>query len=486
MSRVSIDLFYMKMAYLISERATCVRRKVGSVIVKDKIVLSTGYNGVPTGLPHCTDEMCIRKKLNIPSGEQHEKCITGDKVIKLLDGTYKTIKELAEIGKDFWVYSIDIKTGKIVPGLATNPHLTGYRNDIVEITFDNGKTLKCTSDHKILLRNCEYKEAKDLQYGDSCMPIYYTRGKDNNKHEVVQNIKKGSKSIKWENDWKCNTHSTKTHEIVYRNINNFNGQLGKNTKDVYHKDGNKFNNVPNNLELLSKSEHMKIHGGFANWDKKDLNAISKKGTDTIGEMVKNDEEFRKKGKILRGLSYLLFKCNENNEELNLNNYKDLSLKYAPKYKLGEKGSMPPKIEKVLNFYNSLEDALEEAKVYNHKVIKVKILKDIDVPVYDVSVLKYENFAVDLGDNSCVVISNCRGAHSEMNAISQAAKNGIDINNSTIYCTTQPCIYCAKAIVNSGIKRLVYCESYGNGMDELTKEMLQNIQVDIIPKEDIFE
>ena len=81
---------------------------------------------------------------------------------------------------------------------------------------------------------------------------------------------------------------------------------------------------------------------------------------------------------------------------------------------------------------------------------------------------------------------CRGAHGEMNAISQAAKNGVNIDGSTIYCTTQPCIYCAKAIVNSGIKRLVYCESYGNGMDELTSEMLQNIQVDIIPKEEIFK
>lgn len=81
---------------------------------------------------------------------------------------------------------------------------------------------------------------------------------------------------------------------------------------------------------------------------------------------------------------------------------------------------------------------------------------------------------------------CRGSHSEMNAIAQAAKNGVNIDNSTMYCTTQPCIYCAKAIVNAGIKRLVYCESYGGGMDELTSEMLKNIQVDIIPKEEIFK
>jgi dCMP deaminase len=77
------------------------------------------------------------------------------------------------------------------------------------------------------------------------------------------------------------------------------------------------------------------------------------------------------------------------------------------------------------------------------------------------------------------LNNCAGAHSEQNAICQAACKGVSIEGATLYCTTQPCTYCAKAIVNSGIKRLVFCESYGNGFDDLTKEILQNIQVDII-------
>lgn len=77
---------------------------------------------------------------------------------------------------------------------------------------------------------------------------------------------------------------------------------------------------------------------------------------------------------------------------------------------------------------------------------------------------------------------CRGSHSEINAIAQAAKQGINIDGATLYCTTQPCIYCAKAMVNAGIKRIVFVENYGNGFDELTKEMLQNIQVDILEYE----
>ena len=81
---------------------------------------------------------------------------------------------------------------------------------------------------------------------------------------------------------------------------------------------------------------------------------------------------------------------------------------------------------------------------------------------------------------------CRGSHSEVNAIAQAAKNGVNIDNSTIYITTQPCIYCAKALVNAGIKRIVYCEDYGRGLDELTKEMLKNIEVVKINKEEIYK
>ena len=76
MERDSIDIHYMKMAYLVSERSTCLRRHVGAVLVKDGQLLSSGYNGAPCGIEHCTEETCVRKKLNIPSGEKTELCIS--------------------------------------------------------------------------------------------------------------------------------------------------------------------------------------------------------------------------------------------------------------------------------------------------------------------------------------------------------------------------------------------------------------------------
>ena len=74
MDRPSIDEYFMEMAKLVSTRSTCVRREVGAVIVKDKRVLSTGYNGAPKGSKHCEELGCIRVELNVPSGTRHELC----------------------------------------------------------------------------------------------------------------------------------------------------------------------------------------------------------------------------------------------------------------------------------------------------------------------------------------------------------------------------------------------------------------------------
>jgi dCMP deaminase len=72
--RPSWDEYFLEMAELVSKHATCLRRKVGAVIVRDKRILSTGYNGAPRGLAHCLDIGCLRDKLKIPSGQRHELC----------------------------------------------------------------------------------------------------------------------------------------------------------------------------------------------------------------------------------------------------------------------------------------------------------------------------------------------------------------------------------------------------------------------------
>ena len=72
--RISWDEYFMQIARLVSQRSTCLRRSVGAVIVKQKRMLATGYNGAPSGLEHCHDIGCLREKLKIPSGQRHELC----------------------------------------------------------------------------------------------------------------------------------------------------------------------------------------------------------------------------------------------------------------------------------------------------------------------------------------------------------------------------------------------------------------------------
>ncbi|MBI4652083.1 cytidine/deoxycytidylate deaminase family protein, partial [Candidatus Desantisbacteria bacterium] len=68
------DFYFMEMALLVSKRSTCIRRQVGAVLVKDKHILATGYNGAARNLKHCGEIGCLREKLNVPSGERHEIC----------------------------------------------------------------------------------------------------------------------------------------------------------------------------------------------------------------------------------------------------------------------------------------------------------------------------------------------------------------------------------------------------------------------------
>ena len=69
------DTYFMQICHVVATRSTCLRRQVGAVLVKDRRILSTGYNGPPQGMQHC-DELggCYREKMNIPSGERQELC----------------------------------------------------------------------------------------------------------------------------------------------------------------------------------------------------------------------------------------------------------------------------------------------------------------------------------------------------------------------------------------------------------------------------
>jgi len=72
--RPSWEEYFFQIAQQVATRSTCMRRQVGAVLVKDRRILSTGYNGAPRGISHCIDIGCLRDELGIPSGERHELC----------------------------------------------------------------------------------------------------------------------------------------------------------------------------------------------------------------------------------------------------------------------------------------------------------------------------------------------------------------------------------------------------------------------------
>ena len=74
MQRPSWDQYFMDITRLVATRSSCLRRQVGALLVKDRNILASGYNGVPSGITHCEAAGCLRERLNVPSGERHELC----------------------------------------------------------------------------------------------------------------------------------------------------------------------------------------------------------------------------------------------------------------------------------------------------------------------------------------------------------------------------------------------------------------------------
>lgn len=72
--RPSWDEYFLRITKEVAKRSTCLRRQVGSILVMEKHILTTGYNGAPSGLQHCLDIGCLREQLKVPPGERHELC----------------------------------------------------------------------------------------------------------------------------------------------------------------------------------------------------------------------------------------------------------------------------------------------------------------------------------------------------------------------------------------------------------------------------
>lgn len=190
-----------------------------------------------------------------------EICYSLDTRIAMLDGSTRTLKELIDLNaKDFWIWGYDNENKKIVPVKCDKAISKGFK-EVVTITLDDGSILKCTPNHKHLLKSGEWKEAKDLKEGDSLRSIY-EKIDENGYLKLTDGevSKRDHKKIKYKY-----AHSIVANEVDFlkeqkKNLSNNKYEKNKSNMPVcHHASFDKLNNDPNFLQWLSWGDHQKIH-----------------------------------------------------------------------------------------------------------------------------------------------------------------------------------------------------------------------------------
>lgn len=190
-------------------------------------------------------------------------CFSGDTLIAVADGRHAVpIKQLAEEGRDVPVYSVDPKTGKVEIKMGRNPRITGYNKKLVRVTLDDGSSFDVTPDHKCLLKDGSTVLAKDLKQGDS-LPRF-----DKNLEPVKENGKDYylihgnafdvSKDRTFEHHLIAKFHDPNTWNKIYNNAKQL-GFAQTGGLVVHHKDFNRLNNAPSNLEIMTFKDHIELH-----------------------------------------------------------------------------------------------------------------------------------------------------------------------------------------------------------------------------------
>lgn len=341
-------------------------------------------------------------------------CVGPDTIIPLPDGTYPTIKELTERYKDkpqerFYVFSYDHKTDSIKLGKAYHPRKKGPRVGF-KVTFDNGQYVIGSIKHPFLMRDGTYKTIFDLKVGESVMPFYqkdfYGHG-----YRHIYNFSKG-----WQSE----------HRVI---AEQFDRPLDKGDV-VHHKDFNKTNNLPNNLQIMTDHDHKSYHRILANeiiWSPENKPKTLEKmfssegyknrkfhkwNGERVGEnnpfygKIHADESNEKRSVTLKEV----FKNRDQTAEKNPKFREDLTIevlkvKANEFYRDNGKLTLWGLIDHVGCDYSTFENRLrwnnitwnqfknDVIETLNHTIVSVECIENV-LDVYDITVEKYHNFATD--------------------------------------------------------------------------------------------
>lgn len=173
-------------------------------------------------------------------------CVIGNTKIQTIDGpeSIRKVIDRVENKEDIYVYGYSNKENRVKISKVQSGGITKIKAKVLKITLDNGKHIIITPDHKFILRSGEFVEATNLKTGDSLMPFYKKK------------VKSRWKTV-YEDIYLNNGKHIRAHNLIALDIYGTNISKGK--KVIHHKDHNGCNNSLDNLELMSRSDHMHIH-----------------------------------------------------------------------------------------------------------------------------------------------------------------------------------------------------------------------------------
>lgn len=196
----------------------------------------------------------------------HQMCLAPDTKVSLLDGSERTLKDIADAGKPVWVYSYDHATGRVVPK-QTEARMTrpSSPEGMVRVTLDNGESVTATPDHRFLLRDGSWKDARDLRPGDSLMPLYRRKSTDADCKYRVGYEMLADPGGDWAFTHKRVAEAVQLVGLRYKDTTESEtAEPGSAMAVIHHRDFNKLNNDPANLVRMLKQEHWRLHADAAN------------------------------------------------------------------------------------------------------------------------------------------------------------------------------------------------------------------------------